>query len=52
MKQSQFFDKLSRLIQSSRSNYAHGRSWIGQEKLNQAHQLIEEYLGDNLEPSA
>ena len=44
----QFFINLKKLIKSSESNYTHGRSYMGQKKLIEAHKLIEEYLGDNL----
>lgn len=45
---SNFFDQLEKLIKSSRSNYEHGRTYIGQKKLIESHRLIEEFLGDNL----
>lgn len=42
------FQQLKEVIKSSESNYQHGRSFIGQKKLIEAHGLIADFLGDNL----
>lgn len=39
--------KIELLTKSARSNYEHGRSYIGQKKLIEAHELLTEFLGDN-----
>ena len=44
------FRQLKELIKSSESNYKHGRTYIGQKKLIEAHSIITEFLGDNLDP--
>lgn len=49
MDRQDFFTKLEKLVKSSRSNYEHGRSYVGQGKMIEAHDLITEFLGDNLD---
>ena len=44
------FQQLKELIKSSESNYQHGRSYQGQKRLIEAHSIITEFLGDNLDP--
>ena len=48
MERHQFFKKALKLIKSAESNYQHGRSYQGQKKLTEAHDLIRDFLGDNL----
>ena len=45
------FQQLKELIKSSESNYQHGRSFQGQKRLIEAHSIITEFLGDNLDPT-
>lgn len=43
-----FFNDLKKTILSAESDTHHGRGYQGQRKLVEAHNLITEYLGDNL----
>ena len=42
------FRDLKNVIRSSESNYRHGRSYVGQLALIEAHAIIKDFLGDNL----
>lgn len=43
IERTQFFDELQKLIKSSRSNYEHGRSYIGQRKIKEALDMIHDF---------